>query len=167
LRRPLKRLFYWLNSKILFALLFISLCLLKQTREFGFFKLLILSASVGITHSITKKSLSNRLRCPKCKHINYVWKRKPIRVEELGRSETYLKQVTEQVGYTETESDGDIWGYDQDGHQSNSTYTGSSVSRHYAFRNRPHQVIELRQVFICKGCSIKIGRRYRQEFQIK
>ncbi len=125
------------------------------------------SVLMGVFYFVLKRILSNRLRCPKCKSINYVWKRKPLKVEETNRGKIYLKKIKEEVGFTETETDGTVWHPDNSGRSSNSYYSGTSTSRHYEYKMRPHQIIEVREIFSCKGCQSKIARRRREEFQIE
>jgi phage FluMu protein Com len=125
------------------------------------------SVLIGVFYFLLKRILSNRLRCPKCKSINFVWTRKPLKVEETNRGEIYHKKIKEEVGFTETETDGTIWHPGHNGDSSNSYYSGSSISRHFEYKMRPHQIIELREIFSCKACQSKIARRRRREFQIE
>ncbi len=171
IKRALIRFFDWINS-LVFTLIFFALAanlstllppnFTQESNKYTFW----LSISMGILHYIAKKSRKNRLRCTKCHHINYVWLRRPISKDETNRSDVYFKKVTEEVGFSTTESSGDIWTPTDDGKHVTSTYSGSSTSTHYAYVDRPHQIIEFREIYKCKGCKTTIGRRRSKEFQI-
>ena len=145
---------------------FSSIFLSQPVSDFMFWTIFLISLGVGLFHFILKNSRKNRLRCPKCKHINYVWKRRPLSKDEINRSEVYLKKVTEEVGFSETETDGYIWSPRENEKSGTSYYSGSSTSRHYEYKNRPHQTIEYREVFSCRGCQSKISRRRMKEYRV-
>ena len=140
----------------------------SRTLNNSYFMLIpiLLGIIVGRIHYDFKKKNENRLRCPKCKNVNYTWKVKPERVEVVERSEIFMKEVSEEVGFTETDTYGEITHPRRDGHSESSYYSGSSTSSHYEYRMRPHQLITYREVFYCVHCQTKIGRRRKVEKQL-
>jgi len=128
---------------------------------------IFLATLAGGAHYVAKNKNASRLRCPKCKYINITWRVKPLRVEVVNESSTYLKQVSEEVGYTETDTFGEIMHPRRDGQNESSYYSGSSTSSHYEYRMRPHKIITYREVFTCTKCQASIGRRRQTERQVE
>ena len=127
---------------------------------------ILLGVVTGRIHYVLKNKNENRLRCPKCKTINFTWRVKPERVEVIQKSEVYLKEISEEVGFTETDTYGEIIHPRRGGPSDSSYYSGTSTSSHYEYRKRPHQTITYREIFSCTHCQTKIGRRRQVEKQI-
>ena len=95
-----------------------------------------------------------------------MWRVKPERVEVVEKSEVYLKEISEEVGFTETDTYGEIIHPRTGGPSDSSYYSVTSTSSHYEYRKKPHQRITYREIFSCTHCQTKIGRRFQVEKQI-
>ena len=127
---------------------------------------IVLGVVIGRIHYVFKNKNESGLRCPKCRTINFTWKVQPERVEVIEKSDVYMKQVAEEVGFTETDTYGEISHPRAGGPSESSYYSGTSSSSHYEYRKKPHQKIVYREVFSCTHCQSKIGRRRQVEKQV-
>jgi len=70
---------------------------------------ILLGVVTGRIHCVLKNKKESGLCCPKCRTVNFTWKVKPERVEVVEKSEVYLKEISEEVGFTETDTYGEIF----------------------------------------------------------
>lgn len=93
-----------------------------------------------------------------------IWRRQPIDIQEVNRGEIVDKEVSVEVGYSESFTYGMDWGNEN---RDSSDFTSLTSTSHYQYQNRPHQQVQYLHIFRCLHCKKKIGVRRWKELRLE